>query len=98
MLGRTPLKFTINHARAVAGNDIYVSVQADDGKSLTSVRAELDGIELAADELSAPSDFYEHTFSRAGSAGPNTGHTLIVTAELNDGTEHSSTSIWSDQI
>jgi hypothetical protein len=92
------MKFTINHARAIAGNDIYVSVQADDGKSITSVRTELDGFELADDELSAPSDFYEHTFSRAGSAGPNTQHTLIVTAELNDGTNHSSTSIWSDQI
>lgn len=92
------MKFTVNHARAIAGNDIYVSVQADQGKSLTSVRTELDGIELARDELSAPSDFYEHTFSRAGSAGPGTQHTLVVTAELNDNTNHSSTSIWSDQI
>lgn len=92
------MKFTVKHARAIAGNDIYVSVQADDGKSLTSVRTELDGIELAKDELSAPSDFYEHTFPRAGSAGPGTQHTLVVTAELNDNTNHSSTSIWSDQI
>jgi hypothetical protein len=92
------MKFTINHARAVAGNDIYISVEADDGKSITSVRTELDGFELANDQLAAPSDFYEHTFSRAGSAGPNTQHTLIVTATLNDSTDHSSTSIWSDQI
>jgi hypothetical protein len=92
------MKFAINHARAIAGNDIYVSVQADGGKSITSVRTELDGIELATDKLSTPSDFYEHTFLRAGSAGPLTQHTLIVTAELNDNTEHGSTSIWSDQI
>jgi hypothetical protein len=92
------MKFSISHARAVAGNDIYISVQADDGKSITSVRTELDGLELADDELSAPSDFYEHTFSRAGNAGPLTQHTLIVTAKLNDATDHSSTSIWSDQI
>ena len=92
------MKFTINHARAVAGNDIYVGVQADDGKTIASVRTELDGIELATDELSAPSDSYERTFSRAGTAGPHAQHTLIVTAELTDGTDHSSTSIWSDPI
>jgi hypothetical protein len=92
------MKFTINHARAIAGNDIYVSVQADGGKPISSVRTELDGLELANDQLSLTSEFYENTFSRAGSAGPNTRHTLIVTAELTDGTDHSSTSIWSDQI
>ena len=92
------MKFTINHARAIAGNDIYVSVQADSGKPIASVRTELDGIDLADDELSPTSEFYENTFSRAGSAGPNTQHTLIVTAELTDGTDHSSTSIWSDPI
>ncbi len=92
------MKFTINHARAVAGNDIYVSVQADDGKSIASLRTELDAIELATDELSTASDYYERTFSRAGTAGPHTEHSLIVTAELNDGTARSSTSIWSDPI
>jgi len=80
------------------GNDIYVSVQADNGKSIASVRTELDGLELATDELSAPSDFYEPTFSRAGTAGPHTEHSLIVTAELTDGAVHSSTSIWADPI
>ena len=92
------LKFTINHARAIEGNDIHVSVQADDSESIASVRTELDAIELANDELSAPSDFYEHTFSRAGTAGPHTQHTLIVTVQLADGAAHSSTSIWSDPI
>lgn len=92
------MKFTINHARAVTGNDIYVSVTADTGKAVTSVRAELDGFELANDQLSPPSDFYEHSFPRAGSAGPNMQHTLIISAQLDDNTEHSSTSIWSDQI
>jgi hypothetical protein len=92
------MKFTINHARAIAGNEIYVSVQANDGKAVASVRTELDGVELANDELSTPSDFYERTFSRAGAAGPHTEHSLIVTAELTDGAAHSSTSIWSDPI
>jgi hypothetical protein len=92
------LKFTINHGRAIEGNDIYVSVQADGGKAIASVRTELDAIELANDELSAPSDFYEHTFSRAGTAGPHTQHTLIVTAKLDDGKAHSATSLWSDPI
>jgi hypothetical protein len=92
------MKFTINHARAIAGNEIYVSVQANDGKAVAAVRTELDGVELANDELSTPSDFYERTFSRAGAAGPHTEHSLIVTAELTDGAAHSSTSIWSDPI
>jgi hypothetical protein len=92
------MKFTIKHARSIAGNDIYVSVQTDDGKPIASVRTELDGIELATDELSVPSDSYERSFSRAGSAGPNTQHSLIVTAKLTDSTTHSSTSMWSDPI
>ncbi len=92
------MKFTINHARAITGNDIYISVVADDGKPIASVRTELDGIQLADDNLSSPSEFYEHAFPRSGSAGPHTLHTLIVTAQLSDGTDHSSTSIWSDPI
>jgi hypothetical protein len=92
------MKFTINHARAIEGNDIYIRVQADDGKSISSVRTELDGIDLADDDLSSPSDFYEHMFPRAGSAAPGMQHTLIINAELADGTAHSSTSIWSDPI
>ncbi len=92
------MKFTVNHARAIEGNDIRVSVQADDGESIASVRTELDAIKLANDELSAPSDSYERTFSRAGTAGPHSQHTLIVTAELTDGAAHSATSIWSDPI
>ncbi len=92
------MKFTINHARAISGNDIYVSVQADDGKSIAAVRTELDAFELANDALTAPSDFYERTFSGAGSAGPHAQHSLTVTAELTDGAAHSSTSIWSDPI
>ncbi len=92
------MKFTINHARAITGNDIYISVVADDGKPIASVRTELDGIQLADDNLSSPSEFYEHAFPRSGSAGPHTLHTLIVTAQLSDGADHSSTSIWSDPI
>jgi hypothetical protein len=84
--------------RVIEGNDIYVSVQTDGGKAIASVRTELDGIDLADDQLSAPSDFYEHTFSRVGTAGPHTQHTLIVTATLAGGAAHSSTSIWSDPI
>jgi hypothetical protein len=92
------MNFTINHARAVIGNDIYVSVAADSGKAINSARVELDGLELSNDQLSPPSDFYEHSFPRTGSAGPNMQHTLIISAQLDDNTQHSSTSIWSDQI
>ncbi len=99
MLGRRgTMKFTIQHARAFAGNDIYVKVEADTGENLSGVRTELDGFELADDALTEGSVSYERTFSGAGSAGSGTQHSLVVTATLADGTSHSSTSMWTDPI
>ena len=90
------MKFTQNHVRALIGNDISVSVEADDGKTIQRVRTELDGFDLADDQLANPSDSYERSFLHAGTAGSGTEHTLVVSAEQNDGTTHSSTSIWVD--
>ncbi|HYL83464.1 MAG TPA: hypothetical protein VE263_04460 [Candidatus Angelobacter sp.] len=92
------MNFTINHGRAFAGNNIYVKVDADPNKPLSAVRTVLDGFELADDSLTEGSVSYERTFAGAGSAGSGTQHTLVVTAELADGTSHSSTSIWTDPI
>ena len=88
--------FAINHARAVTGNDIYVKVEADASKALSSVRTVLDDFTLADDGLTADSASYERTFPAVGDAGPGTQHSLVVTAQQADGSSHSSTSIWTD--
>jgi hypothetical protein len=90
------MKFTVNHARALMGNDISVRVEADEGKAIQRVQTELDGFELANDQLADPSDSYERTFLGAGTAGPGTEHTLVVSVEQDDEKIHSSTSIWAD--
>jgi hypothetical protein len=95
---RGTMKFTVNHVRAFAGNDIYVKVEADPGENLSAVQTDLDGFELAEDALTDGSVSYERTFSGAGSAGSGTQHSLVVAARLADGTSHSSTSMWTDPI
>jgi hypothetical protein len=90
------MKFTISHTRALAGNDISVTVDADGGKAIQSVLTKLDGFTIAEDQLSAPSDLYERTFSGVGTAGIGAEHTLSVSATLEDGRVHSSTSMWTD--
>lgn len=90
------MKFTLSHSRALMGNDISVSVEANEGNTIQRVRTELDGSELANNQLVNPSDSYERKFSNAGTAGPGTEHTLVVSAEQDDGTTHSATSIWVD--
>lgn len=90
------MKFTLNHTRALMGTDISISVEADEGKAVQGVRIELDGFDLAYDKLTRPSDSYERTFLGAGTAGHGTEHTLVVSAEQDDATTHSSTSVWVD--
>jgi hypothetical protein len=92
------MKFTINHTRAFAGNDIYVKVEADPGKALTVVRTVLDDFELGNDALADGSESYERTFSGAGDAGSGIEHSLVVTAQQADGATHSSTSMWTDPV
>jgi len=90
------MKFTISHARALSGNDISVKVEVDNEKSIQSVLTRLDGFQIANDVLASPSDIYERAFAGIGTAGIGTEHTLIVSAELEDGNMHSATSIWTD--
>jgi hypothetical protein len=92
------MNFTINHKRAFAGNDIYVKVEADPGKSLSIVPTVLDDFELANDVLTEGSESYERTFSGVGDAGSGTQHSLVVTAEQADSASHSATSMWTDPI
>ena len=92
------MKFTLNHARSITGNDISVHVEADKGNAIRRVRTVLDGFELADDPLDAESDSYERTFSNAGTAGPGNEHRLLVSAEQSDNKTHSATSIWVDSV
>jgi hypothetical protein len=90
------VKFTLSHARALMGNNISVAVEADEGRAIVRVRAELDGSELANDQLVSPSESYDRTFLNAGSAGPLIEHTLVLSVEQDDAKVHSSTSVWVD--
>jgi hypothetical protein len=92
------MKFTLNHSRALMGNDISVNVEADEGKSILRVEAKLDGFALADDLLESPSDSYQRTFLSVGNAGSATEHRLVVSVEQDDGKVHSSTSVWTDPI
>jgi hypothetical protein len=92
------LKFTVNHSRALMGNDISVSVDVDEGKSIQRVETKLDGFTLADDLLETPSDSYQRTFLSAGDAGHGTEHRLVVSVEQDGGNIHSSTSVWADPI
>ena len=90
------MKFTISHSRALAGNDISVTVDADGGKAIQSVLTQLDGFSIGDDQLAAPSDVYQRKFVGVGTAGIGTEHTLVVSATLEDDSVHSSTSMWTD--
>jgi hypothetical protein len=90
------MKFTLNHARSLTGNDITVAVEADDGKNILRVWTQLDGFELANDTLVLPSESYERTFVSAGTAGPGTQHTLLVSVEQDDANTRNATSVWVD--
>jgi hypothetical protein len=90
------MKFTISHTRVLSGNNISVKVEVENDKSIQSVLTRLDGFQIANDVLARPSDVYERSFSSTGTGGIGTEHTLIVSAELEDGNTHSATSIWTD--
>jgi hypothetical protein len=92
------MNFTINHARAFTGNDIYVKVVADSGETLAMVQTVLDGFELANDSVTDGSLSYERVFPRAGDAGSGKEHSLKVTATKADGASHSATSMWTDPV
>ena len=92
------MKFTLNHSRALTGNDISVDVEAEGEEAIQRVETKLDGFSVGEDELENSSDSYQRVFSGAGEAGPGTEHTLVVTVEQGDGKVHSSTCIWTDPV
>jgi len=92
------MKFTLNHSRALSGNDISVDLEAEGEEKIQRVETKLDGFSLGADVLEDSSDSYQRVFSGVGDAGPGTDHTLVVSVEQGDGKTHSATCMWTDPV
>jgi len=92
------MKFTLNHSRALSGNDISVGMEAEGEETIQRVETKLDGSSPVEDELEDSIDSYQRVFSGAGEAGPGTEHTLVVTMEQDDGKVHSWACTWTDPV
>jgi hypothetical protein len=92
------MKFEITVARAVAGNDIGVHVEADGTQQISQVQVVLDDFEIGNDQLDEGTTVYDRAFSQVGEAGSGTDHRLVVAAFLPDGTRSSATKIWKDLV
>jgi len=90
------VKFTIQHQRAVAGNDIVVGIEAEGNEQIARVTTTLDGFDLADDMLDPPSVSYERQFLQAGDASPHREHQLTVTASDPGGQMKSADRRWQD--
>lgn len=90
------MKFTINHQRSVAGNDITVGVEAEGEQTISHVTTTLDGFDLADDELNPPCASYERQFLQAGDASPHRDHELTVTATDSQGKQVTADRRWQD--
>lgn len=92
------MKFAIKVARAIAGNDIGIHLEADDQERIAQVQVVLDDFEIGNDQLDEGTTVYDRDFSQAGEASSGTDHRLVVTAFLPDGTRKSATKIWRDLV
>ena len=90
------MKFTIQHQRSIAGNDITVGVEADGDQVISNVTTTLDGFDLAADDLNPPCASYERQFLQAGDASPHQDHELIVTVTDGQGKQVIADRRWQD--
>ena len=90
------MRFSIQHSRAVAGNDITVGVEADGPEVIARVTTNLDGFEIGDDEVAPPCVSYERQFLRAGEASPLMEHELVVTVTDTQGNTKSADRRWQD--
>lgn len=90
------LKFQTSHSRALLGNDVIVSVQADGDERIARVEIQLDRFTIADDILNTPAESYERDFHQVGNAGPGTEHSLMVSVVCMEGTTHGATTFWTD--
>ena len=90
------MRFSIQHSRAVAGNDITVGVEADGPEVIARVTTNLDGFEIGDDEVDPPCVSYERQFLHAGEASPLMEHELVVTVTDTQGNTKSADRRWQD--
>ncbi len=92
------MKVDIKVARDFGGNNIDIHVEADNDQLISRVLVNLDGFNLADDQLDGGTNIYDRNFPQAGEAGPGTEHRMVVSAFLPDGTYKSATKIWKDLV
>jgi hypothetical protein len=90
------MKFSIQHNRAIAGNDITVGVEAVENEVIAHVTTNLDGFDIGDDEVDPPSVSYERQFLHAGDASPLLQHELMVTVTDTQGNKKSADRRWQD--
>lgn len=90
------MKFSIQHQRSVAGNDITVGIEAEGDQAISHVTTTLDGFDIGDDDLVPPCSSYEHQFLQAGEASPHQTHELVVTVTDSEGRVTSADRRWED--
>jgi hypothetical protein len=90
------MKFSLQHNRALAGNDITVGVEAEGNEVIAHITTNLDGFDIGDDELDPASVSYERQFLQAGDATPLSQHELIVTVTDTQGNTKTADRRWQD--
>ena len=91
------MKFSIQHQRAIVGNDISVAIETEGDQLISHVTTTLDGFDIGDDELESPSVSYERKFLQKGDASPHLEHDLVVTATNTQGKAISADHRWEDE-
>jgi hypothetical protein len=94
--GQEFMRFSIQHNRAIAGNDITVGIEADGNEVIAHVTTNLDGFDIGDDDIDPPSVSYEQQFLQAGDASPHMQHELIVTVTDTQGNTKTADRRWED--
>jgi hypothetical protein len=90
------MKFSIQHNRAIVGNDITVGLEAEGSEVISHVTTTLDGFDIGDDEIDPASVSYERQFLQVGNASPHLQHELIVTVTDTRGNTKTADRRWED--
>jgi hypothetical protein len=90
------MKFSIQHQRAVVGNDLLIGIEAEGKEQISRVTTTLDGFDVGDDALDPPAVSYEHQFLQAGAASPHLLHQLTVVVTDPEGKVKSADRRWED--
>lgn len=91
------MKFRLEHQRSAVGNDLTVSVDAEDGHAIADIAIGYDFFDLDRESLNPPVQSYERMFRQQGDAGPGMAHRLVVTAVDDTGKAEAAMSEWEDE-